>query len=164
MIVSDSYPLDDNTALKDIQHDLYGRLAGQIYGTAREQLILAAEILDIEAQLVDQAKACNHFDHRALQDAHDLMAAGFRMERDDGGQLHLFETQAERLARYRDEWVDWFHAELAQLNRNPRFVRSAVLSIVLDNTRMGFVAQEDLRRLLSRRYEVGAAFRAARTP
>lgn len=152
MIICSAYPSDDNDQLKDVQHELYWQLVPQLFATARAELLRADEILDTKVLIAEKARAIKHLDHRVLQDAHDIMAAAFRHGHDDGGQLRLLETEAERNERYRAAWLEWFETELAALAKIPRFVKSTVQAVVLANTELGYTAERDVGELLVSRY------------
>lgn len=152
MIVGTSYPSDDNEQLKHVQHEMYWQLVPQLFATARAELLRADEILDTKVLIAEKVRSIKHLDHRVLQDAHDIMAAAFRYRYDDGGQLNLLETDAERDERYRAVWLEWFETELAALAKIPRFVRSTVQAVVLANTELGYVAERDVGELLVSRY------------
>lgn len=154
MIVGTSYPSDDNNQLKDVQHELYWRLVPRLFAAARAELLRAEEILETQVVIAEKARAIESVDHRVLQDAHDIMAAAFRHGHDDGSQLRLLETEAERGERYRAAWLEWFETELAALAKIPRFVRSTVQAVVLANTELGFSAERDIGELLVSRYEL----------
>lgn len=154
MIVGTSYPSDDNDQLKDAQRELYWQLVPRLFAAARAELLRAEEILDTKVVIAEKARAIENVDHRVLQDAHDIMAAAFRHGHDDGSQLRLLETEAERGERYRAAWLEWFETELAALAKIPRFVRSTVQAVVLANTELGFAAERDIGELLVSRYEL----------
>jgi len=152
LIVSTSYPSDDNDQLKDVQHELYWQLVPRLFAVARAELLRADEILDAKVLIAEKARAIERLDHRVLQDAHDIMAAAFRYGHDDGGQLRLLETEADRAERYRAAWLEWFETELEALAKMPRFVRSTVQAVVLANTELGYAAERDVGELLVSRY------------
>ncbi len=152
MIICSAYPSDDNSYLKEVQHKLYLQLVQQLFAAARAELIRADEILDTKVLIAANVRAITSIDHRVLQDAHDIMAAAFRHSCDDGGQLRLLETEADRAERYRTAWLEWFETELEALAKMPRFVRSTVQAVVLANTELGYAAERDVGELLVARY------------
>ncbi|MDD2725633.1 MAG: hypothetical protein PHH59_16660 [Methylovulum sp.] len=63
------------------------------------------------------------FDHRVLQDVHDIIAATYRYRFDDGLQGDLFESDDDLRKRYLVGWAQWFFADLETLVNYPDFVR-----------------------------------------
>jgi hypothetical protein len=152
MIICDAYPSDDNGLLKTVQHDAYPRSVAQLYETAREALLWADKVLETRLLIAEKARDTTRFDHRVLQDAHDILAAAFRHSCDDGGQLRLLESEAERANRYRSTWLEWLQDQLTDLSKNPQFVRSTVQAVVLANSELGYEAERVVCQLLVVRY------------
>lgn len=144
MIISQVYPGDENEILMQVQYDEYDRNIGRIFSSARDELAHADAILDAKLLITDTALAVKRFDHRVLQDAHDIIAAAFRYHNDDGGQLRLFEDAEKQLARYAHEWNEWLGRQLLLFLRYPVFVRSVVECVVFANNVMGYMAEDRL--------------------
>lgn len=141
MIVTNTFENDCNERLKLVQHDDYGRNVVKIFKAARSELIHANAILESHLLIVKKAKEVSSINHRALQDAHDILAAAFRYQWDDGGQLALFEKHDSQSSRYSFEWTSWLERQLQDLVRYPQLVRSVVQSVVFTNTEMGYMAE-----------------------
>ena len=152
MIVGCAYPSDDNDLLQSVQHDLYGRSVAELFDAARKAIVWADEVLGANLLIAEKARRVEGFDHRVLQDAHDIMAAAFRHEYDDGGQHRLLEGERDLCERYRSEWATWFADELETLAKSPRFVRSVVQSVLLENTELGYAAERELCNVLITRF------------
>ena len=144
MIISQVYPGDENKILMQVQYDEYDRNIGRIFSSARDELAHADAILDAKLLITDTALAVKRFDHRVLQDAHDIIAAAFRYHNDDGGQLRLFEDAEKQRARYAHEWNEWLGRQLLLFLRYPVFVRSVVECVVFANNVMGYMAEDRL--------------------
>lgn len=155
MIISTVYENDCNTQLKYVQHDEYWRSIGSIFEAARTELLRADAIIGSNLLIAEKAREIGKFDHRVLQDAHDIIAAAFRYNYDDGGQLKLGETQKDQRLRYLREWVLWLSEQLAELARHSQFVRSTVESVVLSNTEVGYIAENRLCDLLLTHFSAG---------
>lgn len=134
--------------LKQAQHDEYDYNIGRIFSSARAELAHADAILELNLLITDTALAISRFDHRVLQDAHDIMAAAFRYRNDDGGQLRLFEDADTQIARYVHEWNAWLASQLRDLVRHPSFVRSVVECVIFSNKTMGYMAENRLCELV----------------
>jgi len=148
MIIARAYPSDDNDLLKNMQHGLYSRHVCELFNAARRAMVWADAILGADLLVAEKARAVERFDHRVLQDAHDIMAAAFRHKCDDGGQHCLLEGECDVAERYRPMWIAWFTAELETLAKSPRFVRSVVQTVLLANTELGYAAERDVCDLL----------------
>jgi hypothetical protein len=155
MIINEAFEGDLNKLLKNIQHDEYGRSVGRIFEAARSELIHAAAVLDAKLPLVDNARAVKNFDHRVLQDAHDIIAAAYRYRHDDSGQLELLEIYDLQPNRYLRHWTSWLGEQLKDLVRYPQFVRPTVESVLFANTDGGYMAENRLCDTLLTHYSAG---------
>jgi len=78
MFVMKCFGGDDNHQLAEIQHQNYMDSAGIIYGLARMRFILSCEIVSYYPNAFKIIKEKVRFDHRPIQDAHDILAAYYR--------------------------------------------------------------------------------------
>lgn len=152
MIICRTYLSDDNELLKYAQHDSYMQNIGALFHGARAALVYADSIMGTELLIVEKAKAIDQIDHRVLQDAHDIIAAAYRHLHDDGGQLDLLHGNHDLRSRYNAEWNNWFSAEIQELVKSARFVRSVVESVVLTNSLLGPVAKRNVCDVLITHY------------
>lgn len=74
-----------------------------LYSRPRDRYLAVCRLVEIETALTNRLRSMKFFDHRTLQDTHDLIAAWFRFS-DDGGQLRLGETEAAYRNRLAAEW------------------------------------------------------------
>ncbi len=155
VILSNVYKNDCNRLLKDVQHDEYPRSICGIFKSARDGLIRADAILGSNLLITEKARKVQTFDHRVLQDAHDIMAATFRYHHDDGGQLRLDEDPEHQRLRYLRTWTNWLNKQLEELVHYPQFVRSTVECIVFPNTVMGYMAENRLCDVLLTHFSAG---------
>ena len=100
-------------------------------------MIKAQAILGICLDDVKNAKEITSYDHRVLQDAHDIIAAAYRYKFDDGGQLKLGEASEEQSKRYVSEWVHWLEDELDKLIGYRKFAHSVIKSVIHEGTDIG---------------------------
>lgn len=152
MIVSEDFEGDNNFKLKDVQHGLYGHVQSRVLQACSETLRLAAELFDLDLEYVERLRNLKGFDHRVLQDMHDLLAASYRFKEVQGSLplLDRWKSQSE----YETEWLDWIEKELATLLKIPDFVRSVANAAIFQNSTVGYLAEDQVRRLLMDRYKI----------
>ena len=153
MIIGEVYSADNNKALKVAQHETYSHNIVAIFEMARSEFVRADAILNAQLLIAETAESINKFDHRVLQDAHDIMAAAYRYRCDDGGQLRLWPEGGER-SRYGPQWNRWFTLELEKIIKNPSFVRAVVEAVVFSNTELGYMAEHRMCQFLVAYYEM----------
>lgn len=156
MFVGSMFVGDDDENVMVIQHAEYGYAVGRILQRTQQRYLLAAAILGVEDEMTEPLRRISSFDHRVLQDAHDLIAAGFRAHLPRISQLELGEEKADLQDRIRQRWLDWLEAELGELVDNPEFVRAACEAVVMSNTPTGLRAERRLGVLLRSRLPPGA--------
>lgn len=152
MIIGRAYPSDDNELLQNAQHDLYSRHVFELFDAARKAMVWAADVLSADLLVAEEARTAERFDHRVLQDAHDIMAAAFRHKCDLGDRNHLLEGERDLGEHYRLAWPRWFTAELKTLAKSLRFVQSVLQTVLLANTELGYAAERDVCDLLITRF------------
>jgi hypothetical protein len=155
MIITEIFEGDQNRVLKNIQHDEYGRSIGRMFESARSELIHADAVLATNLPIVEQAKAVKNFDHRVLQDAHDIIAAAYRFRHDDSCQLQLLESIDIQTIRYLRDWTSWLGDQLEELVRRPLFVRATVEAVLFANTDIGCKAENRLCDSLLTHFSAG---------
>lgn len=139
--------------LKDVQHDMYMRNVGAMFQTARRALAHADAVLGAGLLITEKAKSVESFDHRVLQDPHDIIAAAYRHEYDDGGQLQLW-PKSEQRSRYITGWSNWFQDQLVVLVEYPQFVRAVVEAVLFSNSTMGYIAEHNACDVLITHYSM----------
>lgn len=152
MWVGTEFAGDDNEVLKLVQHDAYGGMLGELFSRPRERYLDACDLLQVNNELADKIRPMRTFDHRRLQDAHDLIAAGFRFSQGGSTQLRLGETAEAYQRRLAAEWRDFFEREVSTLSEDNNFARAVLLAAALANTPKGENAEDELRVILKRRY------------
>jgi hypothetical protein len=140
MIIGYSFLKDNNESLTAMQHDSYNHNVAAIVEAARAALIHADAILQSNLKIAEEAREIKGFDHRTLQDTHDILAMTFRYLNDDGGQLKLSETCEEQNNRYLHTWNKWLGDQLSEHAKNPLFVRSVVEAVIFSNSEMSYMA------------------------
>jgi len=154
MIIANAYKSDNNNLLKDAQHDLYGRHVSKIFEAAKFKLIQADSILNANFLITKKARDIDSFDHRILQNAHDIIAAAYRYRYDDGGQLNLFRRDITIQDYYKIEWARWFDKELDSLLGYSLFVRAVVECVIYPNSNLGHAAEHSICYILISHYNI----------
>lgn len=153
MIIGESYISDNNKALKVAQHETYSHNVVAIFEMARSEFVRADAILNAQLLIAETAESINKFDHRVLQDAHDIMAASYRYRCDGGVQPRLWPEGEER-SSYGPRWNRWFTLELEKMIKHPSFVRAVVEAVVFSNTELGYMAEHRVCQFLVAYYEM----------
>jgi len=92
------------------------------------------------------------FDHRTLQEAHDLIAASYRYHVRGVARVP-FKDDTETVQRYlKENWLLYLHDEVASLCNDPRVAKAIVLAAVRANMPDGYDAEDELQRMLKDRY------------
>jgi hypothetical protein len=104
MWVGTEFSGDTNQTLKDVQFRLYGEMLLRLYSRPRDPYLDACRLIQVKTDLATRLRSMDGFDHRTLQDIHDIIAAWFRFSQDDGGQLRLGESGETYEARITTEW------------------------------------------------------------
>ena len=145
MIVTDVFFDDTNKNLKYAQHDAYFQSVTSIFKAARERIVNAARLLEVELPFVEKLLDIETFDHRVLQDAHDILAAVYRLK-----ATQFSSTNQASL----DDWLAWLRAEIKFLTEHDHFTRSVTNAVLFENSDLGSAAEEDLGRFLVQRYKL----------
>jgi hypothetical protein len=134
MWVVTEFPGDTNQTLKDVQFYLYGEMLVRLYSKPRDRYLDAIRLVQVETDLATKVRSMDGFDHRTLQDIHDLIAAWFRFPQDDGGQLQLGETEEVYQGRIAVRWRAFFEEELDRLSSDDGFSRAVLVAAAFGNT------------------------------
>jgi len=163
MIKGTLFPWDTNEALIDIQSRLYSEMLLRLYSHARDRYLDACRLIEVDTDLAIRVRSMDYFDHRTLQDVHDLIAAWFRFSQDDGGQLRLDETTEGCQERVGTEWRTFFEKEVSRLGSDDGFARAILIASAFGNTDRGYAAEAYLRETLKKQYCAMEHSRAAAT-
>jgi hypothetical protein len=150
MMVYGRFPGDDNMTAMLVQNKVYSEVIAKIVGEALRRYVGACVIVDVV--VADRRAAetilSGGFDHRTVQDAHDLIAAWYRYRRNDPS---LF-PEAQQEYEIQREWLDFARNEVLELVEDPLFVRSVANAVIHATAERGIRAESDLRSLLEKRY------------
>lgn len=159
MILGARFFNDMNITLQNVQHDLYWILLPKLYMTMRDCYMRAVRYVNVTTDLSETiAKRDSAFDHRVLQEPHDIMAARYRYDFPDKvGQL-LFpfalpdctHLNAEDLLKeyYRRSWSSHWYGEVKRLSEEPVIVRAILKAVLYQNKDEGYEAEDLLNELL----------------
>jgi len=154
VIIGKSFKNDINESLKNIQHEFYDRSLSLILAVAKNQYIIADSILQAGHPNIPLLDKINSFDHRTLQDTHDIMAAVFRYRHQKSGQSNLFDSPEDEPIEYQKLWCDWLNDELSSLKDNASFVRNVIEAVVHSNKDEGYAAEGNLYEFLVGYYSI----------
>lgn len=146
MIVCDYFPEDGNELLKNVQHDEYSNSVLKIFQAARGVFVEATQRLDVGQAIAERVLAVKSFDHRVLQNAHDIIAAFFRCHL-DAGCPDL--PEVEQSAAYLDYWREWLDEILEDLMCHEEIVRGVLHSVIFTGEKIGATAEYQLCELLA---------------
>ena len=130
---------DDEVALK--QHDVYHRALRIILETCNQHARFARAVLSDTNH--PEWGTVEEFDHRTIQDAHDLLAAAWRFEH-DMRQPELPFKPKNSLVTAEVLWLDWLRQETARWSTAPRIVRSVQIILTNQNKAIGYTAESQL--------------------
>lgn len=133
---------EDSIAAQWEQHDMYGRALAIIAGGCQQHRASAAAMLGLPPPLWVET-----FDHRTLQQAHDLLAAVWRF-RNDAAQPRLPGLGAKEAL----PWLEWLRAEVASWHQTPEIVRLVGEILAQPNCPAGYAAEDRLAEQLQARY------------
>ena len=97
MIQNDNFSAfsgDENASIKHAQHHMYGYLLWKIFEKSKNTFLVCDTVCEIftHEQRINLIEK-DSFDHRTLQESHDLIAISFRYWKRDG-VLTLFEPSS----------------------------------------------------------------------
>lgn len=152
MIVAPRFEGDADTALMMVQHACYAEVIDRWTHDAAARCFDAEALLGVRTEMGERLRDLDGlYDHRNLQDAHDLMAAAFRCRGEDAipqRTLPLFdEPESKRMA-----WLDFAHEEIEQVLRSPPLSRTILQSLAYGGSAVGMEARELLAAGLRERY------------
>jgi hypothetical protein len=157
MIIGSKFPGDDHDAAMSVQHALYGEAVGMLARLARDRLARADLAAGGETVIGSLLRGRTSFDHRVLQDAHDLIAAEFRFTRHG----HLFrgahETERVWELRIAGLWWAFLVKEADRLLERADFLHAILSALAFQNSPAGYRAEDEARVILETEYMEWAA-------
>lgn len=157
MIVGSSFPGDENKSLKNIQHDVYWKLVPHLLHYAQKRYLRSEQFVGVETELGRLLEPREYFDHRALQAAHDHIAAYFRFAHDDGGQMELGSDPQSHDETLERRWRQFFTAQCEELANDDAIAKAILHAVAFENTDDGYAAETHLVRLLRDRFGLSSS-------
>lgn len=152
MIVGRPFLGEDDSAIAWKQHDVYWDALRVIVRGCNKLTRFAKTLLDDPFH--PEWGEVGSYDHRTLQDAHDLLAAVWRF-RTDLRQLELsLERAGEPFTPRTPEavWLSWLHREVETWIEAPDLVRNVQLILTHQNEPTGYIAEARLCLTLLNRF------------
>jgi hypothetical protein len=129
-------------------------MIGHLFGFAKIRYFRAIQFVSVDTELAEKLRGKDGFDHRVIQEAHDIIAANFRFRFDPGGQMILpFEdTSYEEYLKI--SWIKFFVEEAKELAEYDITARMILTAVGYENTEIGLQAEKNLEIILQERYEI----------
>lgn len=149
MWVGRVFPGDEHERVMYAQHGVYGDVVVELVRRGLEHYAKAVDMTGTGVAPAPTIRAIESFDHRVVQEAHDLIAAWYRFSA-FGREPVLPELLDE--ARERERWRTFAGEEIGRLLEQPPFVRALVTAVVFQNQKEGRAAERDMEEFLRERY------------
>ncbi len=135
MIVTSKFEGDNDEFLMNIQHDEYQKFIWTLFDIAKTEYLHAEYILNVETDLGKKLRQAVSFDHRLLQNIHDIIAAHFRYLNPDSKQFVISENNEKSVeeildAKLRQEWTEFFRKKANEIARNPNYCRQILTAVI----------------------------------
>lgn len=151
MITGSYFNGDNNLPLQNLQHDCYHQALGIITSACIEHYEYASRVRgELDSALSTKLnKIRKGFDHRAMQAAHDYLAAWWRWS------FHRIESPLGRIDEHDiSEWLIWITEQSAGWCKDhPYLVDHVVDSLLYENTEKGYEAEDKLLSSLKNIYK-----------
>ena len=154
MWLGSCFPGDDDKVLMRVQFDAYHEVLGRLFSAARDAALTAPDKRQhgIDMPLLAQALKIETFDHRVLQDGHDLIAAYYRFLFSRFIAPRFSEDIERHKAFLREWWLVYAGHEIRALSSDSAFAAAVLRAVVHANTEEGYQAEDQLRQILEARY------------
>jgi hypothetical protein len=151
VIVAKFFEGDNDEELAWKQHDVYHQGLRTIFETCNRLTRFARNLLgDSSTSLWGTIE---RFDHRTLQDAHDLLAAAWRYRVDSRQGKFPFDPKFLSTDQSVEEhWLNWLRTEVQSWWENYFLVQQVQIILSNQNTEEGYVAEARLALELLRRF------------
>ena len=141
MIVGSYFEGDVDMEVAWKQHDVYQQALGIIVSQCNLYTEFARTLLD-DADHPEWGTV-ERFDHRTIQNAHDLLAAVWRFQ-NDFRQAGLPFVDKNSLDEVQTLWLDWLRHEITGWINSPDRVRLVQLILTYQNELPGYMAEAQL--------------------
>ncbi len=135
-----------------VQHDLYSESVGMLIRAAKERLSRVESAAEVQTILGSILKPETRFDHRGLQEIHDLIAAQFRFLHRHFLTQKIGDTKRPYELRVAGLWWIFFMGEVHRLLDRPQFMHAILIALAHQDTRLGYEGEEEAARILKGEY------------
>lgn len=146
MIIKKCFDGDNDEALKMCQHNCYDESLGLWVGMVRQKyqkwIGRSPEWDTLISRWKDTIQKSRTFDHRCIQEAHDLIAAKYR------------KSIRENRVEDKGIWPDFFNKEAATFLDDEQVLLLFMTSLVFVGSQAGYDAEEDLSKLILNFYAI----------
>ncbi|MDR5654661.1 hypothetical protein [Ruixingdingia sedimenti] len=150
MIIAPKFEGDDHLAAMDMQHQCYHDALSVLVSHCNRLTRFARDML--EDSLHPTWGYVERFDHRTMQEAHDLLAAVWRC-RTCGAQGRLPYENVDPWPEPKvADWLSWLDNEVTSWIKAPRLVRAVQMILANQNQEQGYQAEEELAAALVARF------------
>lgn len=148
MIVGRRFHGDSDAELMSLQHNYYEEVVASLASAATDQYFFSEALCGVRDELGGRLRDLDGlYDHRDLQETHDLVAAAFRHQQQASPPAPALNPE-----QHRTRWLAFANAEFAALLRAAPLCRLIVRSIAYHGSAIGTEAQEQLAAALRGRY------------
>ncbi|HNZ02103.1 MAG TPA: hypothetical protein PKJ34_12880 [Anaerolineaceae bacterium] len=152
MIMGESFLGDENKILIRVQDDAYRELIWFLYHSSAIHYLFNIRYTWVFPDFVPILRKIKTFDHRVLQNAHDLIAAYYRFSfcphQNPAGIPEDFDIRTYYLAA----WKAYYLQETAILGTIEEFAEAIATAVAFQNTERGYASEDKLDELLKQRY------------
>ncbi|MFL9538635.1 hypothetical protein ACKEQL_08440 [Acinetobacter baumannii] len=156
MWVFEMFP-NDPMKIAMIQHDLYSEYLPIIFEKAKREYLRAEFIVGIETELGKNLREASRFDHRTIQEFHDVIAGKFRLNwvALKNQQFDLFEEPkpvSEDPSDVAHQWKAFLESELeAIFKESPCLVKYICIATMYANPdKRGCKAEDQMYEYIKR--------------
>lgn len=153
MIVERVFENDENEYLKWVQHNIYDDLLWHLYQNAASHYLLDVQYIWVFPDFVPIIRQLKTFDHRVLQDGHDLIGAYYRFILCPHQNSVGFPDGFNAKEYYQAAWKDYYLQEVRLLGDLETIAEAIVTAVAFENTDRGLESERRLRDLLLQRYK-----------
>jgi hypothetical protein len=145
MICVPTFPGDDDQRLFNIQTYSYWDSIWTVFKVARERYLYGESVLRSFGSMSIQSLQFESFDHRTIQDVHDLIAAFYRFKRRTESLFPLEPNLCE-------DWYAFLREEAVALCESADFVTGVLNACIYANTEVRYAGEKRANHVQRERY------------
>jgi hypothetical protein len=150
MLVYSAFDGDEDNGTMWEQHDCYRENLSAIVRICRDHVCFAISLLQLPWPAYWQTDLS--YDHRALQNVHDLLAAAWRFRTAETQPELPFDGKQISAECRMAQWSNWLREEVESWREQPRFIALLMTILANQNDEIGYRAEADLEQLLRVRF------------